>query len=102
MAEQSGVHHTFVIEHTYPCAPECVFAAFADPAKKRRWFAEGENHDIEEYEMDFRVGGAERARYRFRAGSPFPGLALTNEGSVHDILPNRRVITASTMSLGDR
>ena len=102
MEEQSVVHSTFIIERSYPVAPECVFAAFADAAKKRRWFAEGEHHEVENFEMDFRVGGAERSRYRFKEGSPFPGVALTNEGSLLDIIPNRRIVTASTMTLGDR
>ena len=52
--------------------------------------------------MDFRVGGTERARYRFKEGSPFPGVALTNEGSYQDIVPNRCIVNASTMTLGDK
>src|SRR6059036_3255735 len=102
MGEQSVIHSTFVIERTYPATPERVFSAFADPAKKRRWFAEGHSHEVEEFEMDFRVGGAERARYRFKEGTPFKGVALTNEGSYQDIVPNRRVVTASTMTFGDK
>ena len=59
-------------------SPERVFAAFADPAKKRRWFAESEHHDVEQFEMDFRAGGVERASYRFKAGTPFPGTVLAS------------------------
>ena len=101
--EPAVVHSTFVIEESYPYPAERLFAAFADPEKKRRWFAaESENHGVEQYAMDFRVGGAERTSYRFRPGSPFPGASLTTEGVIQDIVPNQRVVTASTMSLGDR
>src|ERR1051325_6874585 len=102
MEEQSVIHSTFVIERSYPKPPERVFSAFSDPAMKRRWFAEGKSHDVEEYQSDVRVGGGDRARYRFKEGSPFPGVALTNEGSYLDIVPNRRIVTASTMALGDK
>ena len=33
MQEPSAIHHTFVIERTYPKPPERVFAAFADATK---------------------------------------------------------------------
>lgn len=102
MEKQSAIHSTFVIERSYPKPPETVFAAFADPAKKRRWFGDGEHHEVEEFEMDFRVGGAEQLRYRFKEGTPFPGVALTSEGSYLDIVPNRRVVTASAMTIGGK
>jgi uncharacterized protein YndB with AHSA1/START domain len=102
MIEQSVVHSTFVIERSYPKPPEVVFSAFADQGKKRRWFAEAPTHDIEEFEMDFRVGGAERLVYRFKEGTPFPGVAITNDGSYQDIVPDKRIVSASTMTLGDK
>jgi uncharacterized protein YndB with AHSA1/START domain len=101
MSEQSVIHSTFVIERSYSTSPERVFAAFADPAKKRRWFAEGEHHEIEEFTMDFRVGGNERTRCILKAG-PIQGQVLTGNGTYLDIVPNRRVVTASTMALGDQ
>ncbi len=102
MEERSVIHNTFVIERSYPAKPERVFGAFADPIKKRRWFAEGHSHDVEHYEMNFRIGGLEISRYRFREGSPFPGVALHSNGSYQDIVPNRRIVSAYTMTLGDR
>lgn len=101
MHATSVIHSTFVIERTYPKPPERVFSAFADAAAKRRWFAESERHEVERFEMDFRVGGSERLRYRFKEGTPFPGVTLASEGSYQDIVPNRRIVTASAMTLGE-
>ncbi len=42
MQSQSVTHGTYVIERSFPVKPERVFAAFADPVKKQRWFAAGE------------------------------------------------------------
>jgi uncharacterized protein YndB with AHSA1/START domain len=95
-------HCTYVIERAYPAAPEYVFAALADPAKKRRWFADGDTRNVEEFTSDFRVGGAEITRRRMSADTPFPGVALTNYTTYHDIVPNRRVVFAYSMTIGDR
>jgi len=100
MEEQSVIHSTFVIERSYPVKPERVFAALADPAKKRRWFVEGGGNKVEHYELDFRVGGKERAS--FRHDTPAKGMVCTSDASYQDIVLNRRVVFASTMSLGDK
>jgi len=102
MREQSVIYSTFVIERSYPVKPERVFAAFADPAKKRRWFAEGDHHKLEHYELDFRVGGKELVRFRLGADTPLEGVVCTNDVSYLDIVRNQRVVTASTMSIVEK
>ena len=97
MKERSVTHSTFVIERNYPFGPDRVFAAFSDPTKKRRWFAEGEESKVEAFEMDFRVGGNERARFRSKDGHVF-----TNDTVYRDILPNQRIVIAYNMSVGDK
>jgi uncharacterized protein YndB with AHSA1/START domain len=79
MKERSVHHHTFVIERNYPATPRRVFAAFADPATKRRWFAEGEASSVEEFQTDFRVGGKERLHFR--------------------LVPNQRIVIAYSMTV---
>lgn len=100
VATPTTVHSTFAIERSYAKPAERVFAAFADPAQKRRWFGEGEHHELEDYSLDFRVGGVERMRSRFKPGSPFPGVPLTSEAVYQDIVPNRRIVVAATMAVG--
>ena len=102
MQEQSIIHSTFEIERNYRATPERVFAAFADPAKKRRWFVEGEHNNVEQYEMDFRVGGKERARFSFGEGHPLQGMELINDGGYLDIVPNRRIVMACAMTIGGK
>jgi len=102
LEKQSVIHNTFVIERSYPVPPERVFNAFTDPAKKRRWYVESVHNEIEHYELDFRVGGKESARFRFKEGSPVAGLTCINEGGHLDIVPNQRIVIASTMNIGGR
>lgn len=102
MSQQPVIPSTFVIERHYPHPVPRVFAAFADPELKRRWFAVGENHQVKEFALEFQVGGREKAVYRFNDGTPFSGVLLTNAGSYQDIVVNERVVTASTMSFGDK
>lgn len=100
--EPMTTHNTFVIEHHYPYPPETLFAAFSEPARKRRWFADRDGQHAEQFELDFRVGGIERVLYRMGPETPFPGVAISTVATYQDIVPNQRVVFAQTMTLGDR
>lgn len=103
MKEPSVIHSTFVIERSFTAKPEKVFAAFADPDKKRRWFLEGKNSEGTVYEMDFKVGGFERTRFVFSGGGPLPdGTPMGNDTSYHDIVPNERIVMAYTMLINNQ
>jgi len=97
MTERTVVHSKFVIERKYPTTPQRVFEAFADKAKKRRWCVEGEGFTIEKFEMDFRVGGVERSRFRFNGGP-----AIMCDAVYQDIVPDQRIVFVYTMTAGDK
>jgi uncharacterized protein YndB with AHSA1/START domain len=94
MPESAVVHSTYVIERSYSSSPQRVFAAFSDLAKKRRWFAEGESTTLEEFAMDFRVGGREHAVFRMSNG-----MVCRNDTVYMDIVPDQRIVIAYTMSV---
>ncbi|HJU40517.1 MAG TPA: SRPBCC domain-containing protein [Tahibacter sp.] len=99
MSDTTVVHDTFVIERIYAAAPARVFAAFADPVKKRRWFAEGDGFDIDEYTLDFRVGGSERTRFRFEMPGRPGKTSGVNDTVFTDIVENRRIVFAYAMTI---
>jgi uncharacterized protein YndB with AHSA1/START domain len=85
--QRSAVHDTFVIERTYPAAPARVFAAWAEPEAKRRWFGSPDEH-----QLDFRVGGAERLVATTEAGNVY-----TYEGRYQDIVRDMRIVYSYDM-----
>lgn len=89
MTEASTVHSSFVIERALPHPPRKVFRAWADPAMKRVWMNCVEDLAEQEYQLDFRVGGAELHRIVDGKGVEF---LLT--GMVLDIVENARIIYA--------
>jgi uncharacterized protein YndB with AHSA1/START domain len=99
--ESTTIHNTFVIERNFPWRPARVFSAFAQPALKRRWYADGD-HEIQEFHMDFRVGGSEQFRYRFNEGHPIAGSVIANESIYQDIAEEKRIVTTSRMSLNGK
>jgi uncharacterized protein YndB with AHSA1/START domain len=100
--QEKVVHSTFVAERSFAMPVETVFAAFSDPAKLRRWYGEGERHEVEEFSVDFRTGGVQRLRYKLGEGTPVAGMRITNEGRYQEIVPGQRIVIAYTMDLGDK
>src|SRR5579863_10251279 len=102
MEQPKVVHSTFVVERHFTKPPETVFAAFADPAKARRWYAEGEGHELQEFTSDFRVGGTQSLRYKLGPKTPVAGMTIHNQARYQEIQPNRRIVTATTMDLEEQ
>jgi len=102
MSQPSVIHDTFVIERNYSATPARVFAAFSDPTQKRRWFVESGGHQVSAYEMDFREGGREHARFTFKAGTPVAGLECINDTTYQVVVPSRYLLFANTMNIGGR
>ena len=105
MSEQHITHATFTIDRTYAAAPARVFAAFADPAMKKRWLLDGKGFATDQYTAEFRVGGCEKSRFTFQGrveGGPPAGTQMGNDTVYLDIEPNRRIVFAYTMLVGDR
>jgi uncharacterized protein YndB with AHSA1/START domain len=94
----SVVHNTFTIDRHYKATPDRLFAAFADPAQKRRWFVEAGGHQVERYDLDFRVGGREVASFR-HSGGPVDGLVFTADSVYLVIVPGSRIVFTSTMMM---
>jgi uncharacterized protein YndB with AHSA1/START domain len=95
MTERSVVHSTFTIERTYDSPPARVFAAWADPSLKNRWFGGGTDDAPATIDMDFRVGGLETNQ-----SEPGADFAFAYWGRYSDIVPDERVVFTYDLSLG--
>ena len=88
--DRNATHATFTLERSYPVPPARVFAAWADPAAKARWFTPDPSSG---HQLDFRIGGREVA-----TGGPDGGQAMTFETLYRDIVPEQRIVYTSTLS----
>jgi uncharacterized protein YndB with AHSA1/START domain len=97
MTDHATTHATFTIERRYPVPPARVFAAWADPVQKARWFGGGGDWTPTERISDFREGGHDRAAGRWKSGTvtEFDAYYL-------DIVPDRRIVYSYVMRLDER
>jgi uncharacterized protein YndB with AHSA1/START domain len=95
MSISRAMHGQFTIERRYEATPARVFAAFADPVVKARWFiGPPEAWTLLKRELDFRVGGSEILRGRFEG--KFETLYTAR---YHEILKDRRIVLVYDMHL---
>lgn len=93
MSDRSVIHDSFVIERTLAAAPNVVFDAFADPAKKVKWFGAPDSGDAA-LDLDFTVGGRE-----FNRGGEPGGAVYIYEAVYRDIVPGERIVTTYEMAM---
>ena len=93
MTDRCVTHASFSIERTYRAPIGRVFAAWADPGAKARWFAGPGS----EHQLDFQAGGREVARGRHQDGT-----LLTFESRYHEVVPGERIVYSSVLSSGER
>jgi uncharacterized protein YndB with AHSA1/START domain len=96
MTERSIEHAGFTIERRYGAAPERVFAAWANPAGKARWFAGPEEWEIGPHELDFREGGSEVA-----SGGPREGPVHRYRAIYWEVVPNERIVYTYELLIGE-
>src|SRR5437868_6413386 len=97
MTERSAKHATFSLERTHDASPARVFAAWSTAEAKSKWFGSPEGEWVSTpYELDFRVGGRERA-----GGGPPGGPTYLYEATYHQIIENERLITSYEMHADD-
>ena len=92
MTDRNVIHATFTLKRTYPVSRDKVFAAFADPDKKRAW-AYGAPEGA--HTLDFRAGGREHVEMPGPGGGTF-----TYDGTYQDIVENERIIYAYAFGFG--
>ena len=98
VAERSAQHATFVIERNYDFPPAQVFAAWASPEAKGRWFGGPRKEwKLKVRELDFRVGGRERL-----VGVWASGTVSDFDSVYQDIVPDRRIVYSYAMHLNEK
>jgi uncharacterized protein YndB with AHSA1/START domain len=95
MRRQPVIHGSFSVSVELDSPPEQVFAAYADPELRRRWFRVPGSES--EHELDFRVGGQEASRGVF-APSGVPEH-LEYRSTFLDIVPGERIVYSYSFTL---
>ena len=97
MIKRSALPATFTINRHYPAKRARVFAAWATVEGKARWAYCDEAWKPQLHELDFRVGGRERA-----LTGPAGGTRHIFEAVYWDIVPGERIVFSYDMHLDAR
>lgn len=93
----SEAHTSFRIDRKLQAAPARVFAAWSRAEAKQAWFSCHEDWRDAGYALDFRVGGSE-----YNEVGDGDGLAHVFRAHFLDIVPDRRIVYAYELLLGER
>ncbi len=103
MSEQSVIHNTFVIERSYPLsAADGICRLRAIQESSAAGSPKGTTTKSKSSPWTSGSAATERTAYRFKEGTPFPGVPLVSEGSYLDIVPNQRIVPAANMAIGGK
>ncbi|RJQ81221.1 polyketide cyclase [Pseudonocardiaceae bacterium YIM PH 21723] len=92
-------HDTYTVEHIFTQPPAAVFAAWSSPEAKAKWFtAPHEGVNSGPLELDFRIGGRETLSSVWTQ----KGFTSHYHAVYQNIVPDERIVTASTMHIDDR
>lgn len=96
LTDRSITHGSFTVTRLYPARPARVFAAWANPEFKRKWFGSPDPAKAEHI-FEFRVGGRE-----YTSGK-MGDTTFTFDVRYQDIIPDQRIIYTYDMTMnGDR
>ena len=96
-AARSVVHGSFTIERELAYPRERVYRAWSEPEAKAAWFSgPGGQWTPLVREMDFRVGGRERAQGRWQSG-----VVTDFQAHYLDIVPLKRIVYSYNMHVDE-
>ena len=53
-------------------------------------------------DQSYRLGGTQRLVYRMKEGTPVAGMVIDNEARFQEIVPDDRIVMATTMKFGGK
>ncbi len=100
--EPKVVHATCVVERRFAKPASVVFRALSEADMVRRWMTGGSQSELFAFRCDFCEGGSQVLKYKMGPETPIAGAVITNEVRFQQIVAGERIVTASTMRMGER